>query len=108
MARTREDELKEVPLWTANKQAWPPGVRAIGQDELDCLGVDRRGNLYWDGKPVEVRHFSLTFWQKVGAVIIAGSALVAAIGAGFQGWTAYHDWACRVDWPAATCGVLPD
>jgi hypothetical protein len=73
MARTREDELKEVPLWTANKQAWPPGVRTIGQDELDCLGVDRRGNLYWDGKPVEVRHFSLTLWQKVGAVIIAGS-----------------------------------
>jgi hypothetical protein len=55
MARTREEELREVPLWTANKERWPPGVRGIGTEEMDCLGVDRRGNLYWDGKPVEVR-----------------------------------------------------
>ena len=48
-ARTREAELREVPLWKANKGAWPPGVRPIGMDEADCLGVDRRGNHYWDG-----------------------------------------------------------
>src|SRR6266478_8442989 len=60
-ARTREDELREVPLWRANKESWPAGVRPIGLDvEGDCLDIDRRGNLYWDGKPVEVRHFWLT------------------------------------------------
>ena len=32
-ARTREEELREVPLWKANKGAWPPGVRPIGMDE---------------------------------------------------------------------------
>jgi hypothetical protein len=52
--RTREDELREVPLWRANKGAWPSGVRPIGMEEIDCVGVDRLGNLYWDGKPVEV------------------------------------------------------
>src|SRR5436190_19511189 len=52
--RTRQDELSDVPLWKANKQTWPRGVRPIGQGELDCLGIDRRGDLYWDGKPIEV------------------------------------------------------
>src|SRR5215510_3109021 len=53
-ARSREDELREVPLWKANKERWPPGVREIAMEEQDCLGIDRRGNLYWDGKPIEV------------------------------------------------------
>ena len=73
--------MREVPLWKANKGAWPPGVRPIGMDEADCLGVDRRGNLYWDGKPVEVRNFALTFGQKVWAGIVAVSAVVGAVGA---------------------------
>lgn len=103
-ARTREEELREVPLWKANKGAWPPGVRPIGMDEADCLGVDRRGNLYWDGKPVEVRNFALTFGQKVWAGIVAVSAVVGAVGAAAQGWVSYHEWACGVGWwLVATC-----
>ena len=51
-------------------------------EEQDCLGIDRHG--YWDGKPVEVRHFwlslLLTGWQQIGAVIIVVSAHLA-IGA---------------------------
>jgi hypothetical protein len=74
--RTREDELRELPQWRANKAAWEPGVRTVGLEE--CLGIDRHGNLYWDGKPVEVRHVWLTRWQKVGAVVIAVSAIVGA------------------------------
>jgi len=54
-ARSREDELREVPLWKANKERWPPGVREIAMEEQDCLGIDRRGNLYWDGKPIELQ-----------------------------------------------------
>jgi hypothetical protein len=107
-ARTREDELREVPLWRANKESWPAGVRTIGLDvEGDCLGIDRRGNLYWDGKPVEVRHSWLTLWltrwQQVGAVIVVGSVLVGGIGAAAQGWAAYEDLACRAGWPAIAC-----
>jgi hypothetical protein len=103
-ARTREDELRELPQWRANKAAWEPGVRTVGLEELDCLGIDRHGNLYWDGKPVEVRHVWLTRWQKVGAVVIAVSAIVGAIGAATQGWVAYNDWACAAGLPAFACG----
>jgi hypothetical protein len=39
-ARSREDELREVPLWKANKERWPPGVREIAMEEQDCLGID--------------------------------------------------------------------
>jgi hypothetical protein len=101
--RTREDELRDIPLWKANKQTWPAGVREIGMEETDCLGVDRRGNLYWDGKPVEVRHFWLTRWQRVGAVIVTLSALIVAIAAVTQAWVAYEDWACRAGWPSLVC-----
>lgn len=104
-ARTREDELREVPLWKANKERWPPGVREIDVEEQDCLGIDRYGNLYWDGRPIEVRYFwlTLTRWQTVWAVIVAVSALIGAIGAATQGWMAYEDWACRAGWPAIGC-----
>jgi hypothetical protein len=74
-----------------------------GRPRESGLGIDRRGNLYWGGKPVEVRHFWLTRWQKVGAVIIAVSALIGAIGAAAQGWVAYDDWACRAGLPAVAC-----
>jgi hypothetical protein len=83
-ARTREDELKEVPLWKANKELWPPGVREIDMEEQDCLGIDRYGNLYWDGRPIEVRYILLTPRQTVWAVIIAVSALIGAIGAAWR------------------------
>jgi hypothetical protein len=90
MVHTSEDELREVPLWRANKGTWPPGVREIRVEEADCLGVDRHGNLYWDGKPVEVRHIwlslLLTRWQQVGAVIVVVSALFGALGAPRGGW----------------------
>jgi hypothetical protein len=106
-ARTREEELREVPLWKANKETWPPGVREIDMEEQDCLGIDRYGNLYWNGKPVGARHVWLTLWltrwQQVGAVIVVVSILVGAIGGAIQGWAAYEDWACRAGWPAIGC-----
>jgi hypothetical protein len=106
-ARTREEELRDVPLWKGNKETWPAGVREIAMEEQDCLGIDRYGNLYWDGKPVEVRHSWLTLWltrwQQVAAVIVVGSVLVGGIGAAAQGWAAYEDLACRAGWPAIAC-----
>jgi hypothetical protein len=102
-ARTREDELREVPLWKANKELWPPGVREIDMEEQDCLGIDRYGNLYWDGRPIEVRYILLTPRQTVWAVIIAVSALIGAIGAVTQGWVAYENWACSAGLPSIGC-----
>lgn len=65
-----------------SEKDWPPHVWCIGLDRLDLLGVDDEGDLYWDGKRVEVRkRLNLTMWQRVGAVVIAGSTLVAAAAA---------------------------
>src|SRR5262249_42605707 len=108
IVRTSEEEVREIPLWKANKEAWPSGVREIRMEEADCLGIDRDGNLYWDGKPIEVKHFwlslLLTRWQRVAALIVVVSVLFGAIGAATQGWVAYQDWACHAGWPAVECG----
>ena len=51
----RAQELRDIPLRPANKSTWPEGVRTVSTDEQDALGVDAKGELYWHGKPVEIR-----------------------------------------------------
>jgi hypothetical protein len=59
---------------------WPADVRSISLEGLEFLGVDSTGRIYWDGKPVEItRTFSLTWWQKVGAVATVVSAVAVAV-----------------------------
>ena len=61
---------------------WPQNVRAISLKGLTLFGLDEEHRLYWDGNRVEVRNrLSLTLWQRVGAVIIAGSTFVGALAA---------------------------
>jgi hypothetical protein len=75
-------------------------------DEADGLGIDRDGRLYWNGKPVEIigRRLDLTRAQAGVAIAVAIFTGIAAIGTAAQGWTAYHDWACRTGWPSfAAC-----
>lgn len=87
-----------------DKSHWPKGVKTISIDRLDLLGFDDNNHLYWDGKKVEVaRRLSLTKWQTVGAFVVGIFAVIGAIGSLAQGWAAYNDWACRVEWPAAVC-----
>jgi len=100
----REQELKEVPLRPANKAAWPKGIRSISYDEADALGVDAKGELYWHGKPVEIRRpLDLTWWQKLGAAVVAIATVIAALGAVAQGFAAYNEWACKVGWRSVAC-----
>ena len=101
--RRCEEELAEVPLWKATKQAWPRGVRPIGPNELDCLGIDRRGNIYWDGRPIEGQHFLLTRGQKFWAVLVALAAIAGGIGSCAQGILTYDEWACRQGLPTLSC-----
>jgi hypothetical protein len=76
--------MSEAPPHPAQSTApppenWPEGVRPIAFEGLDHLGVGEDGALYWDGKPVEVRrvlHFN--WWQRVGAVAVALSAVASA------------------------------
>jgi len=70
---------------------WPKGVRSISIEGLELLGVGDDGRLYWDGVPVEVaRTFTLSWWQRLGAVLVSLSAVVAAISAALS---AYADLA---------------
>lgn len=62
---------------------------SIGINRLDLLGVDDDGNLYWNGKPIEVRKsVALSLWQRVGAISVTLSAIV---GAGAAAVSAYAD-----------------
>jgi len=100
----REQELKEVPHRLADKSRWPKGIRSISIDEADALGTDAKGELYWHGKPVEIRRpLDLTWRQKLVAGIIATATVIAAVGAAAQGWAAYNDWACEVGWKSIAC-----
>ena len=100
----REQELKDVPHRPADKSTWPQGLRSISIEESDALATDAKGELYWHGKPVEIRRpLDLTWWQKAGAVIVATATVIAAIGAAAQGWAAYNEWACKVSWRSVAC-----
>lgn len=103
----RDAELAAVPLSTARKGEWPEGVRSVGLKELDKLGVDDAGRLYWDGQPVEVikHHLVLTSAQGVWAVFIALFTFLAAAGAIVQGFVAGHDWLCRANWVVTWCAL---
>ncbi|MFC3440760.1 hypothetical protein ACFOKF_06020 [Sphingobium rhizovicinum] len=71
------------------EKAWPDTVWSIGINRLDLLGVDDDGNLYWNGKPIEVRKsVALSLWQRVGAISVTLSAIV---GAGAAAVSAYAD-----------------
>ena len=88
--KSREEEMAEVPFWAPTKP-WPKGVRGVARNELDVLGVDKRGRLYWDGKPIEVREFSLRWPER--ALAVAG--LIVAFTAVFlQSW----QWGCELTW----------
>jgi len=93
----RAEDLRRIPLQTIDKSKWPKDVRPIGMSEADGLGIDPDGRLYWNGKPVEIigRRLDLTTTQNAIAIVVALFTAVAAVGTLAQGWTAYHDWACR-------------
>ena len=72
---------------------WPEGVYPISIDGMDNVGVGDDGTLYWDGKVIEVRKtLALTIWQKLGAIAVSVSAIMAAGAAVFS---AIADWTCR-------------
>ena len=66
---------------SARPTDWPEGVHPISVDGLAHIGVGDDGTLYWDGKPIQVaRRFSLTWWQKIGAVLTVLAALAGGAG----------------------------
>lgn len=105
----RKEELRRVPLHKVDASKWPKGVRVISLDEVDGLGVDIDGRLYWDGKPVEIigQRIELTFGQKVYAFIIGAGALATFFVTILQGMTSIVEWMCKVHWvtSATFCAI---
>ena len=100
----REQELRDVPHRPADKSTWPKGLRSISIEEVDALATDAKGELFWHGKPVEIRRpLDLTQTQSAVAVIVAIATVFAALGAVAQGFAAYNEWACKVAWTSAAC-----
>jgi hypothetical protein len=72
--------LKQIPLKSPDPASWPTGIRQIAIDEAGALGVDANGDLYWHGKQVEIkRPLVLSWWQKIGAFLVAASTVSMAI-----------------------------
>ena len=104
----REQELRDVPHRPADKSTWPKGLRSISIDEVDALATDAKGELFWHGKPVEIRRrLDLTQTQSAVAIIVAIATVFAALGAVAQGFAAYNEWACKVGWSSAACPLSP-
>jgi hypothetical protein len=99
------NKLRKVPpLDPFPSSSWPEGVRGISIGEVDGIGVNAKGELYWRGKPVEIRRpLDLSRAQKIGAVLVATFTVIGGIGAGVQGWAAYNELACKLGWRAALC-----
>lgn len=96
--RDRDEELRNIPLLSPDTSLWPKGVRVIGLKELDHLGVDRTGRLYWDGKPIEIKELKLRWPERIIAIFIVLSAIAVAV---VNGW----EWACKLTWLSA--GMCP-
>jgi hypothetical protein len=81
--RKREAELKEVPPQKARPEDWPKGVRTIGLDEMNALGVDANGTLYWHGKSVAIRRIELRNKELILAAFATVATVVQALVALF-------------------------
>ncbi|CAN7228445.1 hypothetical protein [Neorhizobium sp. LjRoot104] len=96
-----EKALQDVPLFVADPVSWPKGVRVIGNDELDNLGIDRSGVLHWNGRVITVdKRITFSFWQNVSAAVVTVTAGLVSLSTIVQGVASYSSWACTVGWPA--------
>lgn len=72
MATSWEEDHANRPT----PEGWPLQVKPVYMDDLDHLGMDKEGNLYWQGKRLKTATtLDLTTWQAV----LAGAAAIAAV-----------------------------
>ena len=77
-----EEELKVLRdrVYTEN-----PELRPITICELDLLGLDEKGFLYWEGKSIKTqRKLSLNLWQNLLAFIAALGAFISGLVSLFE------------------------
>jgi hypothetical protein len=62
------------------RPGWPSGVEPIGVEDLNRLGIDREHQIYWEGRPIEIRKsIVLTGFQKFIASVVTVVGLLAAL-----------------------------
>ena len=82
-------------------------VHTVNTMDLTRLSIDNDGRLYWDGKPVEVRRqLMMSRRQAIGATVVAGFIVVAAVCSAIQAAATLSDWACRTG-RASDCAAAP-
>jgi len=85
-----------VPAVTDPVKPEGRNVHTVNTMDLTRLSIDNDGRLYWDGKPVEVRRqLMMSRRQAIGASVVAGFIVVAAICSAIQAAATLSDWACR-------------
>ena len=103
------DALRRVKWASVDAPSeWDKDVRPISTEGLSFLGIDGANQLYWDGRAVEFRKpLTLSGFQTFLAVIVAVFTVIGGIGSAAQGWTSYHDWACKTGRnPVIACTML--
>ena len=79
-----------------------------GAPNLSRLSVTSDGRLLWDDKPVVVRRrLQLSFWQKLGAIIIGVAALIIALSGAINAAITAHEWMCSAKWVTSYCVAPP-
>jgi hypothetical protein len=77
---------------------WPLGVQEISIENLASLGVNDEGEIFWNGKRIEVRRrLLLTWWQKMAAAIVVIFAILGGAGGFVQGAGVVFDHYCAAD-----------
>jgi hypothetical protein len=74
---------------------WPDGVTPISVETVDRLGVNEAGELFWNGRLVQVRRpLLLSPLQRLGAAIVVAASVAGGLGGLAQGITATVDFGC--------------
>lgn len=78
---TRQEELNRIPAYKPDLSKWPKYIRQAGLEEHDNLGIDAKGQLYWDGELIHIRKHELGKIERIQAWIIAGGTIILALTA---------------------------
>ena len=93
---TDRDKVRRNAKTGERAPEWPERVKGISLDGGALFGIDDENQIYWDGKPIEMRRpLVLTLWQKIWAAIVGVAIVVGGLG---QGIPAAFDFGCRQHW----------
>jgi hypothetical protein len=73
----------------------PDVVTPLSVETIEKLGINAAGELFWDGKLVEVRKtLLLSPLQRAAAAIVVAASVAGGVGGLAQGITATVDFGC--------------